>query len=109
VGNPELPADERKAARWLNTAAFALAPQFTLGSSTRNPVRGPAYRNVDIALIRRVPVTSTLTLEVRAEAFNLLNTAPLGNPNPVLGAANFGTITSAGDPRVVQMAVKVLF
>jgi hypothetical protein len=47
-------------------------------------------------------------MELRVEAFNLLNTPPLGNPNAVLGAANFGTISSAGDPHVVQLAVKLL-
>ena len=56
VGDPELPADERTPAQWFNTAAFAIAPQFTLGSASRNPVRGPSYRNVDLALMRRVPV-----------------------------------------------------
>ena len=30
-------------------------------------------------------------------------------PAAVLGAANFGTITTAGDPRVVQLALKYLF
>ena len=45
----------------------------------------------------------------RAEIFNLLNTPPLGAPAAVLGAANFGTITSAGDPRVVQLALKFVF
>jgi hypothetical protein len=58
---------------------------------------------------RRVPVGAGTALELRAEAFNLLNTPPLGNPNAVFGAASFGTITTAGDPRVVQLAVKVLF
>ena len=33
----------------------------------------------------------------------------LGNPNAVLGAANFGSITTAGDPRVAQLAVKLVF
>ena len=41
VGDPELPADERTTSRWFNTSAFAVAPQFTLGSASRNPVRGP--------------------------------------------------------------------
>jgi hypothetical protein len=36
-------------------------------------------------------------------------TPPLGNPNGVAGSAAFGTITTAGDPRVVQLAVKLLF
>src|SRR5262249_43447584 len=49
VGNPALPADQRSVARWFNTAAFAAAPQFTIGSASRNPVRGPSYRDVDLA------------------------------------------------------------
>jgi hypothetical protein len=109
VGDPTLPADQRTAAQWFNTAAFAVAPQFTLGTASRNPVRGPAYRDVDLAVMRRVPVRSGTAIELRAEIFNLLNTVNFGAPAAVLGAANFGTITSALDPRVVQLAVKVLF
>ena len=41
----------------------------------------------------------------RVEAFNLLNTPALGNPNGVLGSASFGSITTAGDPRVTQLGV----
>jgi hypothetical protein len=52
---------------------------------------------------------SRRAIELRAEVFNLLNTPPLGAPAAVLGAANFGTITSAGDPRVVQIALKFAF
>ena len=89
--------------------AFATAPQFTIGTSSRNPVRGPAYRNLDLAVTRRVPFASTRALEVRAEIFNLTNTPPFGAPNGVFGSAAFGSITSAGDPRVVQLAVKVVF
>jgi hypothetical protein len=48
-------------------------------------------------------------LELRVEAFNLTNTPPLGVPNGVLGSPGFGSITSAGDPRVVQLGVKVIF
>jgi hypothetical protein len=109
VGDPELPADERSVARWFDTSAFAVAPQFTLGSASRNPVRGPGYRNVDLAISRRISTGSTHAVELRAEAFNLLNTPPLGNPAAVAGVAAFGTITTAGDPRVVQLAVKYLF
>ena len=48
-------------------------------------------------------------VELRVEAFNLTNTPPLGAPNGVLGAPGFGSITTAGDPRVVQLGVKVHF
>ena len=109
VGDPELPADERSPARWFDTSAFAVAPQFTLGSASRNPVRGPGYRNVDLAFSRRLPVRAATAVELRAEIFNLFNTPPLGNPNGVAGSAAFGSITTAGDPRVVQLALKVLF
>jgi hypothetical protein len=108
IGDPTLPAAVRTPAEWFNTAAFAVAPQFTVGSASRNPVRGPSYRNVDLALIRRVSARPAV-LELRAEVFNVLNTPPLGAPAAVLGAANFGTITTAGDPRVVQFALKVIF
>ena len=56
-----------------------------------------------------MPLRGGNGLELRAEVFNLLNTPPLGNPNGVAGSAAFGTITTAGDPRVVQLAVKLLF
>jgi hypothetical protein len=109
VGDPTLPADERTPAHWFNTAAFAAAPQFTIGSASRNPVRGPSYRDVDFTLMRKIPLGSSRAIEVRAEIFNLLNTPNLGAPAAVQGAANFGTITTALDPRVAQLAVKFVF
>jgi hypothetical protein len=59
--------------------------------------------------MRRVPVGRDRTVELRAEVFNLLNTTNLGAPNAVQTNSNFGTITTALDPRVVQMALKFLF
>ena len=85
------------------------ANSVTIGSASRNPVRGPSYRDVDLALIRRVSIGAGVSLELRAEVFNLLNTANLGAPNAVQGGANFGTITTALDPRVGQLALKLVF
>jgi hypothetical protein len=109
VGDPTLSADERSVNRWFDTSAFAPAPAFTIGTSSRNPVRGPGYRNLDLALIRRVPLGGTRALEMRAEVFNATNTPPFLAPNTVVGSAAFGTITAAGDPRVVQLALKFYF
>jgi hypothetical protein len=109
VGDPALPAGERTPARWFNTAAFAAANQFTLGSATRNPVRGPSYSDVDLALMRNVRFGGARALELRVEVFNLLNTANFGAPAAQLGPASFGTITTALDPRVVQLAMKFWF
>jgi hypothetical protein len=107
VGNPALDADARTTTRWFDTGAFAAAPQFTIGTSSRNPVRGPGYRSLDLAIARRF--FAPLAIELRGEVFNVTNTPPLGAPNTVLGTPGFGSITSAGDPRVVQLAVKLSF
>ncbi len=109
VGDPQLRASEHSAAAWFDVNAFQIAPQFTLGTSSRNPLRGPGYRDVDLALIKRTLVREQTTLEFRAEFFNITNTPPLGAPNTVLGTPGFGSITSAGDPRIVQLALKLNF
>jgi len=109
VGDPTLPVDQRTPEHWFNTAAFSVAPQFAVGTASRNPVRGPAYRDVDLAVMRRLGAGAGRAIEVRAEVFNLFNTPNLGAPAAVLGAANFGTVTRAFDPRVMQLAVKLLF
>jgi hypothetical protein len=59
--------------------------------------------------MHRVPLSEARALELRAEVFNATNTPPLGAPNTPVGSAAFGTITSAGDPRVVLLAAKFTF
>ena len=109
VGDPTLPSDQRTPARWFNTAAFAQANQFTIGSASRNPVRGPSYKDVDLSVMRRVGFGGERAIELRLEVFNLLNTANFGPPAAQFGPASFGTITTALDPRVVQLAAKFWF
>ena len=109
VGNPELASDERSTARWFNTAAFAQAAQFTIGTASRNPVVGPGYRALDVMLGKTFQINEALRAELRAEAFNVTNTPSLGAPNTSFGTTAFGTITRAFDPRVFEFALKVHF
>ena len=109
LADPNLPAAERSTARYLNTATFATAPQFTLGNSSRNPVRGPGYRTADLMLGKTFALSERVRLEFRAEAFNLTNTPPLGNFNGNFGTSAFGSITTAGDPRVFEFVLKLHF
>ena len=104
-----LPDSQQTTSRWFNTDAFSIAPQFTLGTASRNPVRGPGLHNLDLALVKQTALTERLMIEFRAEVFNFTNTPPLGNPNTVLGSPGFGSITSAGDPRVIQFGLKLNF
>ena len=76
----------RSAARWFNTAAFTQAPQFTIGTSSRNPVRGPGLQDADLMLGKTFRITERYNLEFRAEAFNVTNTPPLNDPNGSFGS-----------------------
>ncbi len=109
VANTSLPGGKRTTAEFFNIDAFQITPQFALGTCSRNPVRGASYQDADLALIKRTMFTERFSLDIRAEVFNLTNTPPLNAPNVVAGAAGFGSITSAGDPRVLQMALKFNF
>jgi hypothetical protein len=109
IGDPTLPADERTTGRWFDTAAFAGAPQFTIGNSSRNPVVGPAYRTADVMLGKTFVISDRLRMEIRAEAFNVTNTPPLGNPSVSHGNAAFGSIISALAPRVYEFVLKLHF
>jgi hypothetical protein len=109
ITNPELPADQRTTGRFFNTAAFTQAPQFTIGSSSRNPVVGPGYRTADMMVGKTFTLTERYRTELRAEAFNVTNTPPLGNPNGSFGNVAFGSITTALDPRVYEFVLKLHF
>ncbi len=99
------PADARALQRSCLRGRAAVLPRIGIAES----VRGPSYRDVDLALVRSLPAGRGPTIEVRVEIFNRFNTPAFAAPAAVLGAANFGTITSAGDPRVVQVVLKAQF
>jgi len=108
VGRPSLSPGDRTPAHFFNTSAFATAPQFTIGTASRNPVRGPAYRDFDFALVKHTTLYRETALEFRAEVFNVTNTPAFSQPNGSFGSAAFGSITSTvTDPRVMQLAVRI--
>jgi hypothetical protein len=101
--------DGRSVAKYFNTAAFTAAPQFVIGNSSRNPVRGPVLQNADLMVGKTFRITERVNLEFRAETFNVSNTPPLNDPNGSFGSAAFGSITSAGNPRVFEFVGKLHF
>jgi len=110
IGDPTRPSGADRIQMWFNTAAFATAAPGTFGTLTRNSLRGPGSASVDLALFKNIPIASRLRVQFRAEAFNLFNRTNLGTPNATLSsAANFGKILGAGDPRVIQLGLKLVF
>jgi hypothetical protein len=108
VGNPNNPAT-RSASAWFNKSAFTAAGQFSIGNSSRNPIRGPGLQNADLMIGKTFRISERMNFEFRAEVFNISNTPPLNDPNGSLGSAAFGTITSAGNPRDFEFAGKFRF
>jgi hypothetical protein len=96
--------------KWLNPAAFAQPALGTFGTSSRGAYLGPGRKNVNLSLVRSFRVQSTHRLEARVEAFNAFNWFNWGNPTTALNSPNFGRIlTSGGDARVMQFAMKYSF
>lgn len=108
IGDPNQ-FDGRSVAKYFNTADFTATPQFVIGTSSRNPVRGPGLQNADLMIGKTFRITERMNLEFRAEAFNASNTPPLNDPNGSFGNAAFGSITAAGNPRVFEFVGKVHF
>ena len=50
-----------------------------------------------------------IRVQFRAEAFNITNAPAFGSPGGAFGTGTFGVISSAGLPRNIQIALKVLF
>ena len=99
----------RTVAKYFDTGAFAAVPQFVIGNSSRNPVRGPGLQNADLMIGKTFRLTERVRLEFRAEAFNVSNTPALSDPNGSFGSTAFGTITSAGAPRDFEFVAKLHF
>jgi hypothetical protein len=110
--------------QYINPAAFVQNPTGTYGNVGRNELRGPGNFTFDLSLVRTFKVKERFSLQVRAEAFNILNHtnfvgafAPAGQPagstygtaSTNLSSSNFGQITGAYDPRIMQFAMKVFF
>jgi hypothetical protein len=95
---------------YLNAAAFAQPAAGTLGNTPYNSVEGPGFWEINLAISRLVRFTDTRTLELRVEAFNLLNNFNWGNPVTNFNSGAFGRITTqAGDPRIMQFGIKYGF
>jgi hypothetical protein len=95
-------------AQWFDTAAFSMPPFGTFGSAGRNLLEGPGFANVNVALLKDVPLGTT-RLQLRAEAFNLFNRTNLGLPDNFFGSPTFGQVLTADAPRRVQLGARLLF
>jgi hypothetical protein len=103
---------ERRLNKYFDTTVFSQPAPFTFGNTGRvlPDVRVPGVKNVDFSLFKSFQVIERLSLQLRAEAFNLLNSPQFGRANSNFNNAQFGVISAqANTPRQIQFALKVLF
>ncbi len=112
VGNPVLDSSRSKndlIQLYFNPAAFALPAAGTFGNSGRNTLTGPGSYNLDSSVFRMFPITERVKLQFRAEFFNTMNHANLGNPVANTSAPNAGRIQSASAPRILQFGLRLVY
>ncbi len=95
--------------QWFNTAAFSAPAANTFGNSPRGVVRGPWRHMTDLGVFKNFSVNDRVRLQFRLEAFNVFNETIFTGVGTVLGTPSFGRLTSAGDPRMIQMGLKLTF
>jgi hypothetical protein len=95
---------------YFNTAAFVDPAYLTWGNSGVNIVRGPGINNWDISLGKNTKINERFNLQYRAEFLNAWNHPSFSGVNNWLGGGPvFGQVTSARDPRLIQMGLKLQF
>jgi hypothetical protein len=111
ICNGALPASQQTVDEWFNPACFVVPTPFAPGNGGSNILTGPSLTTLDFGLLRTLPFGEERRLEFRWEAFNLFNTPLFGLPSrDASSAGTIGRITTlAGDPRMMQFALKVYF
>jgi hypothetical protein len=99
---------------YLDPAAFTVAPLGGFGNVGKDSLRGPNLFTWDTGLFKEFPLSAErVHLQFRAEFFNVLNRVNFNNPFnstvPSFSSSGFGQLTSAQDPRIGQLALKLVF
>ena len=80
------------------------------GNAQRNGYVGPAFFQTDFGLHKQFPVfRDSVKLDLRGEAFNVLNKVNYSAPDGNRSNGTFGSITSAYPARQLQIAGKIIF
>jgi len=95
-----------------DTSLFTLPALGTLGNARRRFFYGPGADNTDLALEKTTDLRKGMSVEIRAEAFNVFNHGQFFGPAAVSGnisSTNFGQVQSSSPPRLMQLAARFRF
>ena len=100
----------RSGQAYFNTALFSEEGVGELGTAARRFFHGPGLNNWDMAVMKDTHLTESKVLQFRFEFFNIFNHAQFGNPEGnISNTSLFGYVTTARDPRIGQVALKLIF
>ena len=112
LGDPMAPEDQRTIDNYFNKANVVL-PSATapFGSAGRNIVRTDPFYQLNLGLQKKfiLPFRERMSVQFRADAFNLLNKTNFGAPNADRSSGSFGQIRSTYAARQVQGSLKIVF
>jgi hypothetical protein len=94
---------------WFNPAAFTAAPQDRWGTSGVGNVEGPGLQQYNLSLTKFFSITERVKLRARADFINAFNCVNFQGPSTDSSSNDFGTISSAYPPRVIQLGLRLDF
>jgi hypothetical protein len=110
VGDPDVAhGDFTESVVWFNKDAFARPAAGTFGVQPRNGLRNPPFWTTDFGLRKMIPLQGQHRLQLRVEAFNVLNHPNWSGANGNPTSGSFGLITSKNGERRIQLAAKYMF
>ena len=95
--------------QYFDTTPFSLEQIGQLGNARRRFFHGPGLNHWDMALLKDTAITETVSLQFRAEFFNIFNHTQFQNANGNISSTTFGLAQSAADPRIGQLSLKLNF
>jgi hypothetical protein len=110
VGDPSS-GFQQSPQEWFNTTAFAQPVSGTFGTSGRNILNGPDSFTINMSLFRSIRLAERVSLNFRAEVFNLLNHTNFTIPNgsTTVNTSTYGVISTSDPSRAVQVGLKLVF
>ena len=82
----------------------------TYGNLGRNPFRGPDRINADLAISKITDLAAErVRMEIRGEFFNVTNHTQFSNPSTSITGSTFGQVSATANPRIIQLAVRLMF
>jgi hypothetical protein len=110
---------QSKNANWIDLSAFTDPAPGTFGNSRRNQFYAPGYSDVDLSVFKNIRIGERLTIQFRAEMFNVFNRNNFAPPSASIGGSSslFDTIgdyngapgIGAGEPFNTQFGGKIIF